>query len=77
MRQSLFFSRRAIDPGEYCCLGLDMLVFPLCKCYMYCIVLYVLFGIGLAKRLRVETCKREVRGSMCYVLCVERFYLSF
>jgi len=28
----LVFLRRAIDSGEHCCLGLDMLVFPLCKC---------------------------------------------
>ena len=32
----LVFLRRAIDSGEHCCLGLDMPVFPLCKCYLYC-----------------------------------------
>ena len=42
----LVFLRRAIDSGEHCCLGLDMLVFPLCKCYMYCIVFIVWYRPG-------------------------------
>jgi len=53
VRQYLFFWEEQSTRGNIVVIGLVMLVFPLCICYVYCITCVLLFGFGLAERLRV------------------------